>query len=426
MRNLSVVQDQTDNEPEQGSADSPPLETDFKGEATAADNSVQPAEINIETAKDSKATSEPDEADEADEAVDLSNHEAAGWDEDETNNTEIPHETSSFPDNKFNKRGLTITTIVALSVLGAASYLNSKSSTSLEQSAQNSTALENATLANIELSDEVGLLTARLAKVENSQGETSKDLDSLNSAFASMSASVDNLTTDLTAFEKKLQSGEGADGELREQLSDLKTALNGVDSKYATVIANLDRQALKKVGAVSAKSTPIRIKTLTKTRPVTTETPKPAPKLPFEVASIDRWGGSTQLAVSQGSVIKTLATNESFGGWTFASADRRQGVVVFKNAAGYQHIYSTESGRFQKPKIASAADKITTLSVLPTPSNARIRIMNIVPVYSEEISLAPGIYDIEVTAPGHTKHRQWIRIGEGHYDFPVKLTASNR
>ncbi|ETR74705.1 MAG: Polysaccharide deacetylase domain containing protein [Candidatus Magnetoglobus multicellularis str. Araruama] len=53
------------------------------------------------------------------------------------------------------------------------------------------------------------------------------------------------------------------------------------------------------------------------------------------------------------------------------------------------------------------------LYVNPEPSDARIRIMNIVPPYSHGMALQAGKYLIEVSMPGYKSVNQWITIAKG-------------
>jgi murein DD-endopeptidase MepM/ murein hydrolase activator NlpD len=59
--------------------------------------------------------------------------------------------------------------------------------------------------------------------------------------------------------------------------------------------------------------------------------------------------------------------------------------------------------------IAFAQEKYS-LTVNATPSDSRIRIMNIGPKYFPSIKLKPGNYDILVEKSGYLPNRQWIRI----------------
>ncbi|MCO6356108.1 PEGA domain-containing protein [Pseudoalteromonas shioyasakiensis] len=53
---------------------------------------------------------------------------------------------------------------------------------------------------------------------------------------------------------------------------------------------------------------------------------------------------------------------------------------------------------------------VTSLTVVTTPNDARVRIMNIKPVYEDGIELDDGKYDIEVTKPGYLTYRKWIVV----------------
>ena len=51
-----------------------------------------------------------------------------------------------------------------------------------------------------------------------------------------------------------------------------------------------------------------------------------------------------------------------------------------------------------------------SLTVLTSPEDARIRIMNIKPKYEAGIELDEGKYDIEVTKDGYLTYRKWIIV----------------
>ena len=53
------------------------------------------------------------------------------------------------------------------------------------------------------------------------------------------------------------------------------------------------------------------------------------------------------------------------------------------------------------------------LFVNPDPSDARIRIMNIVPPYSHGIALQAGSYLVEVDKPGYKSFKEWVKISKG-------------
>jgi formylglycine-generating enzyme required for sulfatase activity/serine/threonine protein kinase len=53
------------------------------------------------------------------------------------------------------------------------------------------------------------------------------------------------------------------------------------------------------------------------------------------------------------------------------------------------------------------------LTILPTPEDATIRILNIKPVYQDNMELRPGRYQIEVSAPGYTTITRWLSLSAG-------------
>ncbi len=80
------------------------------------------------------------------------------------------------------------------------------------------------------------------------------------------------------------------------------------------------------------------------------------------------------------------------------------------------------------PLPAPAIDPLDTptdhveLTVRPTPADARVRIMNIAPVYRDGMALSPGeVYDIEVSAPGYATYRQHHRFEAGRRELAVTL-----
>jgi formylglycine-generating enzyme required for sulfatase activity len=61
------------------------------------------------------------------------------------------------------------------------------------------------------------------------------------------------------------------------------------------------------------------------------------------------------------------------------------------------------------------------LTVLATPADSQIKIMNIVPRYVPGIALKPGKYDVLVQKPGYIASRQWITIQNQDISLPVVL-----
>lgn len=76
---------------------------------------------------------------------------------------------------------------------------------------------------------------------------------------------------------------------------------------------------------------------------------------------------------------------------------------------------TTEVSPEPEPIVEPVAEVIeempaTSLTVVTTPNDARVRIMNIKPVYEDGIELDDGKYDIEVTKPGYLTYRKWIVV----------------
>ena len=67
------------------------------------------------------------------------------------------------------------------------------------------------------------------------------------------------------------------------------------------------------------------------------------------------------------------------------------------------------------------ADALAVLTVATTPDDARVRIMNIRPRYRDGIGLAPGAYDIEVSAPGYFTYRRFHRLIAGEQVLRIEL-----
>jgi TolB-like protein len=80
--------------------------------------------------------------------------------------------------------------------------------------------------------------------------------------------------------------------------------------------------------------------------------------------------------------------------------------------------------------------KETKLFVNVSPSNARIRILNIGPAYTRGMVLSPGPYNIEISAPGYITKKEWITLGLNEkktfsFDLvatttPKKISTSSR
>lgn len=85
-------------------------------------------------------------------------------------------------------------------------------------------------------------------------------------------------------------------------------------------------------------------------------------------------------------------------------------------------VLLSQPEREPPPSIPAESDP-ARLYMEAIPAGARVRIMNIGPIYHHGIELEPGAYDIEVTAPGHRAHRRWYRLAAGERRIKVELTA---
>jgi len=64
---------------------------------------------------------------------------------------------------------------------------------------------------------------------------------------------------------------------------------------------------------------------------------------------------------------------------------------------------------------------LVKLNILPRPSEARVRIMNIRPVYEDDMILTSGRYLIEVNHPGYYEFQEWIKLEQGERKLTVLL-----
>lgn len=62
-----------------------------------------------------------------------------------------------------------------------------------------------------------------------------------------------------------------------------------------------------------------------------------------------------------------------------------------------------------------------SVHIITNPTHARIRIMNIRPAFQQGMQLAPGHYDVEVSAPGYSPQRRWIKVDRNNTRFSFTL-----
>lgn len=79
------------------------------------------------------------------------------------------------------------------------------------------------------------------------------------------------------------------------------------------------------------------------------------------------------------------------------------------------------TGSRKTPTASTEATSLYRLTVNTTPKNARVRILNIKPRYSDGIKLAPGKYHISVSAKGYAPYSRWLNIEKNNRKFSVTL-----
>lgn len=76
--------------------------------------------------------------------------------------------------------------------------------------------------------------------------------------------------------------------------------------------------------------------------------------------------------------------------------------------------------------MSTLRDNVLPLTINPTPTAARIRILNIKEKYSAGIALAPAAYHIEISYPGYATKTKWIRLNERNQTWDIALQKSNQ
>ncbi len=65
------------------------------------------------------------------------------------------------------------------------------------------------------------------------------------------------------------------------------------------------------------------------------------------------------------------------------------------------------------------------LEVITSPENARIRILNVKQSYDPDISLKPGRYLLEISAPGYKTQKKWVKLQNSDYSINLALAREN-
>ncbi|MBQ4800065.1 PEGA domain-containing protein [Pseudoalteromonas sp. MMG006] len=73
-----------------------------------------------------------------------------------------------------------------------------------------------------------------------------------------------------------------------------------------------------------------------------------------------------------------------------------------------QQMTKEEAVQIQEKTVEAVAP--VSLTVITNPRDARVRIMNIKPVYEDAIVLDEGKYDVEVSKSGYLTYRKWVVV----------------
>ncbi len=81
----------------------------------------------------------------------------------------------------------------------------------------------------------------------------------------------------------------------------------------------------------------------------------------------------------------------------------------------YERTIDVEQGRAVSlwVDLSRSGPRKARLYVETTPKEARVRILNIGPVFSQGMELDPGRYQVEVSAEGHEKENRWVELSSG-------------
>lgn len=113
-------------------------------------------------------------------------------------------------------------------------------------------------------------------------------------------------------------------------------------------------------------------------------------------------------------------------------AGRRSDVVIRLEPVPQAEVTTTPPAPPVEPVTPPVAESAATsnpapertyLTVKTEPSGAQVRIMNIGPAYRDGIELAPGDFDIEVSAPGYKTDRAWHNLAAGAQELKIALSA---
>ncbi|WP_404343628.1 PEGA domain-containing protein [Pseudoalteromonas mariniglutinosa] len=88
-------------------------------------------------------------------------------------------------------------------------------------------------------------------------------------------------------------------------------------------------------------------------------------------------------------------------------------VLTILALSGCSSMSNVKTQPTQAEQLAPVLDGVNTsvsLTVITSPEDAQVRIMNIKPKYQDGIELESGKYDIEVTKNGYSTFRKWVSV----------------
>lgn len=95
-------------------------------------------------------------------------------------------------------------------------------------------------------------------------------------------------------------------------------------------------------------------------------------------------------------------------------------IIIEESSAG-----SINYGQMVKSLVDSSPQS-TQLTIVTSPEDAKIRILNIVPTFTQGMILKPGPYHVDISAPGYTTIREWINLLESEQKtFTYSLESTN-
>jgi hypothetical protein len=104
--------------------------------------------------------------------------------------------------------------------------------------------------------------------------------------------------------------------------------------------------------------------------------------------------------------------------------------IVTSFPAGYQESvrsWSRTVGYVLAPlggeEREAPAPTYIAMTIETHPADAQVRVMNIKPRYRPGIQLAPGRYDIAVSAPGFQPQRRWVKLDGSNNRFTFILDS---